>query len=97
MSCRIEDLGLYLLVDERLGEVLRDIDHEVTHTLVLAHDIHVVYTGWIVLLARVNRIDDSVSEVISEVVDILLCIVCIDDVLKSSLASCCEVPATSCL
>ena len=66
-----------LFFDESLFKCLRDVDHEVAHLLQLAYNIHIVDAGLIVLSVALNALDFSIPEIVPEVVDAVLSIVCI--------------------
>ena len=61
-----------LSLHEDAFEVLRDVDHEVTHALVLVDDVHVVDAGLIVVGAVLDVLNHRVAEVVEQTVEVLL-------------------------
>ena len=81
----------FLFLYKSSVESLRDVDDVVTHVLELVHYIHIINAGLIVLAVILDFLDFSITKIVSETVDMLLCIVCIGNLDQCTLMSRCEV------
>ena len=54
-----------LVIYECFREILRYIDHEISHAFILAQDIHIVDTCRIILFTGVNSVNYNISECVS--------------------------------
>ena len=61
-----------LSLHEGAFEVLRDVDHEVAHALVLVDDVHIVDASLVVVGAVLDVLNHRVAEVVAQTVEALL-------------------------
>ena len=61
-----------LSLHEGAFKVLRDVNHEVAHALVLVDDVHVVDAGLIVVGAVLDVLNHRVAEVVAQTIEALL-------------------------
>lgn len=76
-------LGLFL--HKRLLKCLGNIDYEVSHLLQLADNVHIVDAGVVVLTVALEFLDLCLTEVVAEVIDAVLGIVCVGYLLQRAL------------
>ena len=74
-----------------LIQILRHIDHKVSHLLQLIDYIHIINAGLVASASVLDALDLLISEMIAQIVDVVLCCIGIRNFFKSSRLSIFEI------